>query len=159
MRRSRFRACPLCEAICGLELQFEGDELIAIRGDAADPFSHGHVCPKGNAILDLETDPDRLRRPLRRFGEEWREIGWDEAFAFAAERLAAVRAAHGPAAIGAYLGNPNVHHFGHIAYLPSLLRLPITRAPAPGARVRLRCVVLRAVDQHGREKGDVEVGR
>ena len=65
-RQSRFRACPLCEAICGLELQYEGEALVAIRGDAADPFSRGHVCPKGNAILDLEADPDRLRRPLRR---------------------------------------------------------------------------------------------
>jgi anaerobic selenocysteine-containing dehydrogenase len=123
MRRSRFRACPLCEAICGLELQFEGDALVAIRGDAADPFSRGHVCPKGNAILDLEADPDRLRRPMRREGKQWREIGWDEAFAFAAQRLAAIRAQHGNAAVAAYLGNPNVHHYGHIAYAPALLRL------------------------------------
>jgi anaerobic selenocysteine-containing dehydrogenase len=123
MRHSRFRACPLCEAICGLELQYEGDELVAIRGDEADPFSRGHVCPKGNAILDLESDPDRLRRPLRREGERWLEIGWDEAFEFAADGLAQASARHGPASVAAYLGNPNVHHFGHIAYVPSLLRL------------------------------------
>ncbi len=24
-RHSKFRACPLCEAICGLELQYEDD--------------------------------------------------------------------------------------------------------------------------------------
>ncbi|HEX4853685.1 molybdopterin-dependent oxidoreductase [Arenimonas sp.] len=121
-RTSRFRACPLCEAICGLELQYEGPELVAIRGDAADPFSRGHVCPKGNALLDLEADPDRLRRPLRRRGRDWEEIGWDEALAEAGERLAAVQREHGADAVGAYLGNPNVHHFGHIAYLPALLR-------------------------------------
>ncbi|MFY2764748.1 molybdopterin-dependent oxidoreductase [Arenimonas sp. MALMAid1274] len=121
-RTSRFRACPLCEAICGLELQYEGPDLVAIRGDAADPFSRGHVCPKGNAILDLEADPDRLRRPLRRRGSDWEEVGWDEAFAEAGERLAAAQSAHGSDAVGAYLGNPNVHHFGHIAYLPALLR-------------------------------------
>jgi anaerobic selenocysteine-containing dehydrogenase len=123
MRHSRFRACPLCEAICGLELQFEGDELVAIRGDEADPFSRGHICPKGNAILDLESDPDRLRVPLRREGDRWHEIGWDEAFEFAAAGLAKVRARHGAASIAAYLGNPNVHHFGHIACVPALLRL------------------------------------
>ena len=76
-RSSRFRACPLCEAICGLELQYENDELVAIRGDAQDPFSQGHICPKGNAIIDLENDPDRVRRPLRRVGERWEAIGWD----------------------------------------------------------------------------------
>ena len=121
-RDSRFRACPLCEAICGLEFQFEQQRLVAIRGDDADPFSRGHICPKGNAILDLESDPDRLKRPLRRDGANWREIGWDEAFDLAGEALAAVQGEHGAGAVGVYLGNPNVHHFGHIAYLPSLLR-------------------------------------
>jgi anaerobic selenocysteine-containing dehydrogenase len=137
MRKSSFRACPLCEAICGLDLQYEEGALVAIRGDAADPFSHGHVCPKGNAILDLENDPDRLTQPMRRvrrstatndasspqIDDQWQAIGWDEAFALAGERLAAIQQAHGPGAVAAYLGNPNVHHFGHIAYLPAFLKL------------------------------------
>lgn len=117
----------MCEAICGLELRYADGELQSIRGDAADPFSRGHICPKGNALLDLETDPDRLRRPLRRRGSDWEEIGWDEAFAEAGERLAAVQRAHGDDALGVYLGNPNVHHFGHLAYLPPLLRTLRTR--------------------------------
>src|SRR4249919_277835 len=121
-RTSRFRACPLCEAICGLDLQYEGDTLTAIRGDDADPFSRGHICPKGNAILDLEADPDRLRQPMRRVGSDWQAIGWDEAFALAGEKLATIQQAHGAAAVATYLGNPNVHHFGHIAYLPALLK-------------------------------------
>jgi hypothetical protein len=36
-RESRFRACPLCEAICSLEFQFEAQRLVAILGDDADP--------------------------------------------------------------------------------------------------------------------------
>ena len=123
----RFRACPLCEAICGLELRITDGRLAGIRGDAEDPFSRGHVCPKGNAILDLEEDPDRLRRPLRRRGTDWEEIGWDAAFAEAGERLAAVQREHGADTLAAYLGNPVVHHFGHFAYLPALLRQIRTR--------------------------------
>ena len=122
-RTTFFRACPLCEAICGLELRYEEGRLAAIRGDADDPFSRGHICPKGNAILDLETDPDRLRTPLRRVGDEWQPIAWDAAFALIGERFAAAQRSHGAGAIGVYLGNPNVHHFGHFAYLPGLLRL------------------------------------
>lgn len=122
-RSSKFRACPLCEAICGLELQFEADKLVAIRGDDADPFSRGHICPKGNAILDLESDPDRLRRPMRRVGDQWQEISWDEAFTLAGAELANIQKEYGANSIGCYLGNPNVHHFGHIAYLPSLLKI------------------------------------
>jgi anaerobic selenocysteine-containing dehydrogenase len=126
-RHSHFRACPLCEAICGLELQTADGALVAIRGDALDSFSRGHVCPKGNAILDLEADPDRLRRPLRRRGRDFEEIDWDSALAEAGERLAAVQRAHGDDALAVYLGNPNVHHFGHFAYLPALLKTIGTR--------------------------------
>jgi anaerobic selenocysteine-containing dehydrogenase len=122
MRETRFRACPLCEAICGLEIACEDGRPVAIRGDAADPFSRGHICPKGNAILDLESDPDRLRTPVRRVGDAWEPMAWDAAFALAGERLAAVQRDHGAAAVAAYLGNPNVHHFGHIAYVPALLK-------------------------------------
>ncbi len=122
-RSSKFRACPLCEAICGLELQFEAEKLVAIRGDAADPFSRGHICPKGNAILDLEADPDRLRKPMRRIGDAWQEISWDEAFTLAGNELANIQKKYGANSIGSYLGNPNVHHFGHIAYLPFLLKI------------------------------------
>jgi anaerobic selenocysteine-containing dehydrogenase len=122
-RHSKFRACPLCEAICGLELQFEADALVAIRGDDADPFSRGHICPKGNAILDLEADPDRLRKPMQRIGTTWQEISWNEAFTLAGEKLAAIQKQFGANSIASYLGNPNVHHFGHIAYLPFLVKL------------------------------------
>ena len=122
-RTSHFRACPLCEAICGLELQYDNGTLAAIRGDTQDPFSRGHICPKGNAILDLESDPDRLRTPMRRVGDDWQPIAWDNAFALAGEKLAAAQRAHGAGAVAIYLGNPNVHHFGHIAYVPALLKL------------------------------------
>jgi len=126
-RTHRYRACPLCEAICGLDFQYEGDALVAIHGDHDDPFSRGHICPKGNAILDLKRDPDRLRTPMLRTPDGFVAIGWDEAFALAGSRLAQIQAAHGANAVGAYLGNPNVHHFGHLAYLPALLRALKTR--------------------------------
>ncbi|MEZ5469804.1 MAG: molybdopterin-dependent oxidoreductase [Lysobacterales bacterium] len=123
----QFRACPLCEAICGLDFTVEGQQLTAIRGDGDDPFSRGHVCPKGNAILDLEADRDRLRLPQRRTTDGWQTLSWQEAFDYAGEQLAAVQSRHGPSSVAAYLGNPNVHHFGHIAYLPALLRALKTR--------------------------------
>lgn len=119
----RYRACPLCEAICGLELRYQDGQLSAIRGDEADPFSRGHVCPKGNAIIDLESDPDRLRQPMQRVNGKFVPISWEAAVTLAGTRLAEIQRAHGDNAVAAYLGNPNVHHFGHTAYLPPVLRL------------------------------------
>lgn len=123
----RYRACPLCEAICGLELRFAEGKLQAIHGDPQDNFSRGHICPKGNAILDLEADPDRLRFPMRRTASGWQRMDWDEAFAYAGERLASIQKVHGSNAIAAYLGNPNVHHFGHLSYAANVLRALKTR--------------------------------
>src|SRR5690606_10823604 len=45
--RTDFAQCMLCEALCGLEVEHDGRTVARIRGDAADPFSRGHVCPKG----------------------------------------------------------------------------------------------------------------
>jgi len=79
-----YRVCPLCEATCGLELTITGGAIRSVRGDREDVFSKGFICPKGVAFDRLDNDPDRLRRPMVREGEQWREVGWDEAFAVVA---------------------------------------------------------------------------
>ena len=78
--------------------------------------------PKAYGLKGLQEDPDRLRRPVRRVGDGWEEIGWDEAFALAWDGLAAVRDRAGPDSVGTYVGNPNAHDIGSNLYLPALLR-------------------------------------
>ncbi len=126
--RTEYRACNLCEAICGLEFKLDGAQIISIRGDDADPFSRGHICPKAVALKDIHEDPDRLRRPLKRVGDEWQEIAWDEAFEFAAERIAALIQQHGNNAVGFYAGNPSVHNVGHLLGIQQLARLMKTKS-------------------------------
>ena len=46
MSVTHYRACHLCEAICGLAIETEGDRILSIKGDPQDPFSRGHICPK-----------------------------------------------------------------------------------------------------------------
>ena len=117
-----FRACNLCEAICGLEITVEDGVVSDLRGDAQDPFSHGHICPKGNALIDLHVDPDRLKTPRRRAGLRWEPIGWGAAYDHVVERLKAVVAAHGDDAVAIYLGNPNVHNSGTLLSAGGFLR-------------------------------------
>src|SRR4051794_32293885 len=109
---TRIGVCNLCEAICGIELTIEDGAVTGIRGNEADPLSRGYICPKGVSMADVYTDPDRLRRPVRRVGDTWEELGWDEAFDLVAERLAATITEHGADAVGVYLGNPNAHSLG-----------------------------------------------
>ncbi|MEO7734975.1 MAG: molybdopterin-dependent oxidoreductase, partial [Kofleriaceae bacterium] len=116
MATTVYRSCPLCEATCGVAITTEGDRVVSVRGDDADPFSRGYICPKGTALGDLHHDPDRLQRPVVREGSTWREVTWDAAFDLVARRLREVRAAHGKDAIGLYQGNPSVHNLGLMTY-------------------------------------------
>jgi len=84
---THYRACHLCEAICGLEIKTQGDEIISIKGDKNDPISQGYICPKATAIADIHNDPDRLRKPVKRIANEWIEISWDEAIDLTAQKL------------------------------------------------------------------------
>ncbi|GHF36249.1 anaerobic selenocysteine-containing dehydrogenase [Deinococcus metalli] len=117
-----FRACNLCEAICGLRLTVEGGRVTDVRGDPDDPLSRGHICPKGTALPDLHADPDRLKRPLRRVGDAWEELEWDAALDFVAARLSAVRDAHGPDAVASFQGNPSVHNSGTLLSASAFLK-------------------------------------
>ena len=122
-----YRTCTLCEAMCGLVIEAPGGTIESIRGDREDPFSRGHICPKAMGLKDVHEDPDRLKRPLRRDGTVWREIGWDEAFDEVARRLRAVQRDHGRTAVAVYQGNPTVHNYGSLLFGPMFVRSLRTR--------------------------------
>ena len=115
---TRYGTCNFCDSMCGLEFQVSGAKILDVRGDKADPFSRGHICPKGTAQVQLYDDPDRLRRPVRRRGNDWEEISWDEAYAEVAERCAGVQKRYGADALALYYGNPLGHNYqGMLAML------------------------------------------
>ena len=111
-----YRTCPLCEATCGLELTLADGEITSIRGDAEDVFSHGFICPKGFALKALHEDPNRVRSPLIRTEDGFREVSWDDAFAEIDRRLGPILAEHGRDAAAVYLGNPNAHNLDALLY-------------------------------------------
>jgi anaerobic selenocysteine-containing dehydrogenase len=119
--RTVFRTCPLCEATCGLELTLDGRRLVKVRGDKDDVFSHGYICPKAIALIDLERDPDVIRTPLVRDGDGFRDASWDEAFERVDAGLRPIIAEHGADAVAVYLGNPNVHNLAGLLYNRVLL--------------------------------------
>ena len=130
--KTHHRVCHLCEAMCGLVIQTDGDQILDIRGDHNDPLSRGHVCPKAVSLKDIHEDPDRLRKPLKRIRSETGvfehvEIEWSEALDLAAEALASTIQQHGVDAVGAYFGNPSVHNYGMLTHQRNLFRHIRTR--------------------------------
>src|SRR3954451_5939760 len=119
---TQYRTCPLCEATCGLEVTLRDGAVERVRGDADDVFSHGFLCPKGVSLKELHEDPDRIRTPLRRVGDRFEAIGWDEAFALVDEGLRGVLDRGDRNAVGAYIGNPNAHNLSSMLYGRVLLK-------------------------------------
>lgn len=114
------RTCHICEANCGVLVELEGRKVLSIRGNPDHVLSRGHICPKATALADLQDDPDRLRRPVRRVGDRWEEIGWDEAYAAIGARMAALDAEGKKTAL--YVGNPTAHNYGVSTQLGDLRR-------------------------------------
>src|SRR3954451_19709198 len=110
------RTCPLCEAMCGLEVHVEGDRVALIRPDRDDAWSKGHICPKGTSLGHLHNDPDRIRGPMVRGGDEGREASWDEAFRRCEELIRPILAEDGVKAVSAYIGTPAVHNYSLSRY-------------------------------------------
>src|SRR5262245_6461061 len=121
--RTHLRTCPLCEAMCGLAVHTAGDRVTAVRPDPDDVWSRGYVCPKGTTLGALHHDPDRIRVPMVRDGNRWREVGWDEAFARCEELIGGVLAKHGKQAVTAYIGNPTAHSIHLSRYVGLFLGL------------------------------------
>jgi anaerobic selenocysteine-containing dehydrogenase len=115
------RTCPLCEAMCGLEVHVADERVSLIRGHRDDVWSKGYLCPKGSTLGALHHDPDRIRTPMVRDGDRWREVTWDEAYERCAELLTPVLAESGVEAVTAYLGNPLAHAFDLGRYVGILI--------------------------------------
>ena len=124
-----YRDCTLCEAHCGIAVTVDRstNRVIDLRGDKADPMSRGYVCPKAVGMRSLSEDPDRLRHPVKKVGQDFVEISWEEAFELVTSRFSEIREAHGANAIATYLGNPNAHDFASNLSIPHLVRALGTR--------------------------------
>ncbi len=124
--------CPLCEAMCGLEIQVADGRVASIRGNRDDTWSRGHICPKGATLGALHDDPDRIRRPMVKVDGRWREVSWAAAFRRCTELLAPVIEQHGIGAVTCYTGNPLAHSFSLGRYTGVLLGMsgiPLSYSP------------------------------
>jgi anaerobic selenocysteine-containing dehydrogenase len=117
------RTCPICDAVCGLTIDLDPAGRVAkVRGDDQDPFTKGYICPKGASLGRLDEDPDRLRHPMIREGDEWREASWDEAFEAVERGINGVIEKYGRDAVAVFFGNPTYHTMAGFLYRVPLIQ-------------------------------------
>lgn len=118
----QLRTCPLCEGMCGVVVRHQGDRVLSVRPDPDNVFSQGHMCPKGTTLGDLHDTPDRLRNPVVRDGDGWREVSWNEAMQRCEDLIQPVLETYGSGVIAAYTGNMIAKSFDLVRYVGSLFR-------------------------------------
>ncbi len=120
-------ACILCSRNCGIEVQLAEGHLTRIRGDASHPLSEGYLCQKAARLDHYQNHTDRLSSPLRRRSDgSYEAISWEVAVGEVADRLVAIRRAHGGRALAYYGGGGQGNHLGGV-YGRSLVEAMRTR--------------------------------
>ena len=102
--------CVLCANLCGLEVRIEDNRIAKVRGDKDNLRSEGYICRKGLNIRFHQHHADRLLHPLKKVGDKFEQISWEQAIDEVAEKLRAIVDENGPKAFalmgGATLGCP-----------------------------------------------------
>ncbi|MEW6352615.1 MAG: molybdopterin-dependent oxidoreductase [Thermodesulfobacteriota bacterium] len=96
-------SCVCCAQNCGLEVLVKNNRIVQVRPDKENPRSQGYVCRKGMKVAHYQHHTERLTHPLRRAGDGFEQISWDQALDEIAAKIRGTIDRHGPRAF-AYMG-------------------------------------------------------
>ena len=99
-------SCALCGLNCGLEVRIENNQIVKVRPDKENPRSEGYACRKGLNIAFHQHNADRLTHPLKKVGDTFEQISWDQAISEIAEKLQKILNQHGPRSLAWMISVP-----------------------------------------------------
>ncbi len=95
--------CVLCAQNCGLEVEVENNRIVRVKGDKSNVKSEGYLCRKGMNIANHQHNADRLKYPLKRVGDSFERISWEQAIDEIGAKLREIVDKYGPRSF-AYMG-------------------------------------------------------
>lgn len=100
--RAVVTTCAYCGVGCTFRAEMRGQQLVRMVPWKDGKANRGHSCVKGRFAWGYANHRDRVLEPMIResIDEPWRVVSWDEAFAYTARRLNAIKAQHGARALG-----------------------------------------------------------
>lgn len=100
--RSVVTTCAYCGVGCSLVAELKGDQVLRMTPDKHGQANEGHACIKGRFAFGYATHQDRITKPMIRenIDDPWREVSWDEAFRYTADRLRSIQSEYGRDSIG-----------------------------------------------------------
>ena len=104
-------SCVLCAQNCGLEVEVENNRIVNVRGDKENARSEGYVCRKGMNVAYHQHHSERLKYPLKRVGDRFERISWDQAIDEIAAKLKGIIDQYGPRSFAYMGGGGQACHF------------------------------------------------
>jgi anaerobic selenocysteine-containing dehydrogenase len=104
-------SCVLCAQNCGLEVLVQDNRIVRVRPDKDNPRSQGYACRKGLNVAFHQHHAQRLTHPLKRLGEGFEKISWEQAIGEIAERLRAIVDKYGARSFAYMGGGGQACHF------------------------------------------------
>jgi formate dehydrogenase major subunit len=100
--RAVVTTCAYCGVGCTFRAEMRGEQLVRMVPWKDGKANRGHSCVKGRFAYGYANHKDRILNPMIRdsIDQPWREVSWDEALTFSADRINAIKAEHGPTALG-----------------------------------------------------------
>jgi formate dehydrogenase major subunit len=100
--RAVITTCAYCGVGCTFRAEMRGEQLVRMVPWKDGKANRGHSCVKGRFAWGYANHQDRITQPMIResINDPWREVSWDEALTYTASRLNAIKAEHGPRALG-----------------------------------------------------------
>ena len=114
-------SCVLCGNRCGLEVRVENNKIAKVRGDKDNPISEGYICIKGMNIAYHQHNKDRILFPLKKVGDGFQRVSWDQAIGEISEKLKTVLNEHGPRSLASLTGG------GEFAFLSASFPVRLVR--------------------------------
>ena len=100
--RTVLTTCAYCGVGCSFKAELKGDQVIRMVPWKDGKANHGHSCVKGRFAFGYASHPDRITKPMIRdhYLDPWKEVSWEEAIGFAADKLKATQKKYGVKSIG-----------------------------------------------------------
>jgi len=103
-QKTHHTLCRMCDEHCGIDVRTEGGYIVEIVGNKAHPSSHGKLCVKARAAMDMVYHPQRLLKPLKRTDGGWSEISLEQALDEIGGRLSDIEERFGSRSISVWKG-------------------------------------------------------
>jgi predicted molibdopterin-dependent oxidoreductase YjgC len=94
--------CAYCGVGCQMDVYTKDGKIVKVLGNREyGKPNNGSLCVKGRFGMDFIQYPDRLKKPLlrRNKNKDLKEVSWEEAISFIAEKLSAAKKKSGPDSI------------------------------------------------------------